>query len=349
MRDAPIRLAFVALLLLVLPAAARDKTVGLCTLKDNFAKAQKSIDRLIVKLTAAAGEKEKLKLGKSIAKKHGRGAKIECLIRYRENDMRYVLLPLLAEKRWQIRTRALYALKMVGDASLVPEVAKSLRDKDARVREMAANCLCHIAAEVPAALREAHEREKDRFARASMAAALAVLESGDKPYDAWEEKLTGPEGARRVEWAWTVKGKSSFNRYDARTSGDSYPAANSFDWPISWYEGSLFAPVPRKSFGAGGNHAGEDMAWFREGCSYHAIAPRAPARERRVRLLDLRPRRLGHPGPAGRRGAQGPEDRHGGPLLRGGERRLRRTQPLRHRAGAVPQAGRSAQGLESEP
>jgi murein DD-endopeptidase MepM/ murein hydrolase activator NlpD len=80
----------------------------------------------------------------------------------------------------------------------------------------------------------------------------------------------GPKGARRVEWVWTVKGKSSFNRYDARTL--EYPEADSFDWPISWYEGSLFAPVPRKSFGAGGNHAGEDMAWFREGASAFAIA-----------------------------------------------------------------------------
>lgn len=80
----------------------------------------------------------------------------------------------------------------------------------------------------------------------------------------------GPEGAKRVKHAWTVKGKSSFNKYDAASL--DVPTAESFDWPISWYEGSLFCPVPRNSFGANGTHCGEDMAWFREGASVYAVA-----------------------------------------------------------------------------
>jgi len=41
---------------------------------------------------------------------------------------------------------------------------------------------------------------------------------------------------------------------------------------LSHCEEDLFAGYPRKSFGAGGTHAGEDCAWFREGCSIYAIA-----------------------------------------------------------------------------
>jgi murein DD-endopeptidase MepM/ murein hydrolase activator NlpD len=254
-----------------LPSAeARDPTVGFSTRKEAFGKAQEALDPKIRKLTAAATEKERVKLGKRLATKHGRGAQLENLIRYREPGMKHVFVPLLQERKWQIRTRALYGLKRVGDESVLDAVVACLDDKDARVREMAANALCHLAQETPEALRRGHAQEKDRFAKASMAAALEVLDSGAKPYREWQERLVGPEGARRVEWAWTVKGASSFNQYDARTL--DYPAAEAFDWPVSWYEGSLFTSVPRKSFGAGGNHAGEDMAWFREGCSYYAVA-----------------------------------------------------------------------------
>jgi murein DD-endopeptidase MepM/ murein hydrolase activator NlpD len=258
------------LFLLAFPASARDRTVGMCTLRDKFAKAQEALDPRIRELTGAKSEKEKVKLGRKLAAKYGKGPQIECLIRYREPDLKYVFLPLLEASKWPVRARALYGLKMVGDEGVVPAVAKVLRDKDAKVRELAANCLCRIATEVPGELTKALEREKDRFAKASMEAAVRVIEAGGKPYDEWAEKIVGPEGARRVEWAWTVKGATSFNRYDARTL--EYPEADSFDWPISWYEGSLFASVPRKSFGAGGNHAGEDMAWFREGASMYAIA-----------------------------------------------------------------------------
>jgi len=256
---------------LLAPAAfAGDGTVGLCTLKEKIADALGDTDADIVKLTSAAGEKEKRKLGEAIAKRHGRNARIECLIRYREPDMRWVFVPLLSDSKWPIRARALYGLKMTGDASVVPDVVRCLSDKEPKIRELAANTLCRVATGVPDELRAAREKEKDRFVRASMEAAIGVLESGATPYDPWDETLVGPDGAKRVEWAWTVKGAPSFNRYDGRTL--DYPVADSFDWPISWYDGSLFAPVPRKSFGAGGTHAGEDMAWFREGCSLYAVA-----------------------------------------------------------------------------
>ena len=264
------RPAILLLLLLALPAHARDRTVGLCTLKDQFAKAQNSLDPKIQELTGAKSLQDKIKLGRKIAAKYGKGAKIECLIRYREPDLRHVFLPLLADSKWPVRARALYGLKMVGDATIAPGVTAALRDKSARVRELAANCLGRLAVDVPEQLAKALSKERDRFAKASMEAAVRLIEAAEKPYDDWEESIVGPAGARRVEWVWTDKGKSSFNRYDARTM--KYPEADSFDWPISWYEGSLFTSVPRESFGAGGNHAGEDMAWFREGASMFAIA-----------------------------------------------------------------------------
>jgi hypothetical protein len=50
------------------------------------------------------------------------------------------------------------------------------------------------------------------------------------------------------------------------------PEASSFDWPISWYHGSHFLRTPRRSFGAHGRHVGEDMAWYRDGCSVFSVA-----------------------------------------------------------------------------
>ena len=72
-----------------------------------------------------------------------------------------------------------------------------------------------------------------------------------------------------MPWAWTVKGKKLFNIYDAKTL--EYPEATIFSYPIQRYESDLFAGYPRKSFGAGGTHAGEDCAWFREGSSLYAV------------------------------------------------------------------------------
>lgn len=262
-------LALLLLLVVAAPAEARDKTVGLCTLEAQFAKAQKAMDARILDLTSAASEKDKARLGKKLASKYGKGAQIECLIRYREPDLKYVFLPLLKERKWPVRARALYGLRMVGDESVVPAVEAALEDKDPKVRELAANALRLLAPEVPPSLTATLQSEKDRFAKASMEAAVRIIKSGERPYPEFEEKIVGPEGARRVEWAWVVKGASAFNRYDARTL--EYPEADSFDWPISWYEGSLFAAVPRDSFGANDTHAGEDMAWFREGASMYAI------------------------------------------------------------------------------
>ena len=263
-----------ALLLLASPIPAqhkaRDKTVGACTRKDEFASRQQKIDPLVQELTRAE-EKKQAKLGQAIAKKFGRGVGIENLIRYREPAMKHVFVPLLQAKPWPIKARALYALKRVGDASTVPAVVKCLKDRDARIRELAANTLSHMGgASAVEPLRKTLATEKDAFARASLEAAAAVLEAGQKPYRPWKEELVGPEGARRVAWAWTVNGPNSFNVYDAKTL--DYPEASTFDWPISWYHDSLFAAFPRKSFGAGGNHAGEDMAWFREGASVFAVA-----------------------------------------------------------------------------
>ncbi|MHC4781287.1 MAG: M23 family metallopeptidase, partial [Planctomycetota bacterium] len=51
------------------------------------------------------------------------------------------------------------------------------------------------------------------------------------------------------------------------------PEAVEFCYPISEYKSDLFCrSYPRRSFAAKGNHAGEDCAWFREGCSYYSIA-----------------------------------------------------------------------------
>ncbi len=257
----------------MIPAAAqhkaRDKTVGACTRKAEFAKWQARIDPLVEALVQA-NEKKRPSLGVKIARKYGRGQRIENLIRYRVPAMKHVFLPLLTARHWPIRARALYALKMIGDASVVPAVSKCLKDKNLHVREMAANCLGRIGSGEVEALREAHAGETDRYVRASLEASIALINSNSKPYEPWEEKLVGPKDARRVEWAWTVKGRRKFNRYDAKTL--DYPEAKSFDWPISWYHGSLFMAFPRRSFGGKSGHAGEDMAWFREGASVFAVA-----------------------------------------------------------------------------
>ncbi|MBK8978188.1 MAG: M23 family metallopeptidase [Planctomycetes bacterium] len=259
-------------LVAVAPVAAQtkalDPTVGACTRKDEFAARQTEIDARIVALTGAATADDKARLGAAIAEEFGHCERIENLIRYREPDLRHVFLPLLAADHWPIRARALYGLKMVGDAQVALAVAAALDDPDPRVRELAASCLGRLAADT-AALAARLEREDDDCVRATIEAAIATVESATKPYRPWQETLVGPAGARRVEWAWTVRGPTSFNDYDARTV--ETPTATGFHWPISWYDGSLFAPVPRRSFGAGGNHAGEDMAWFREGTSVFAV------------------------------------------------------------------------------
>jgi murein DD-endopeptidase MepM/ murein hydrolase activator NlpD len=256
---------------------SRDPTVGSCTQKGPFAKRQQQVDVFVRKLTAASSEKRKASLASSMAKKFGTSA-IENLIRYREPDMKLVFLRLLKHKKWPVRARALYGLKMVGDVSSVDAIGASLKDKDPRVREMAANALSHMGGEKGKEILQARKaEEKEAHVPASVEAARQVLEGGEKPYDeykrgkVWKETLTGPEGARRVEWVWVKKGEKLFNDYDARAPEP--PVAEAFVYPVSEYKTDLFCRAyPRRSFAANGNHAGEDCAWFREGCSYYAIA-----------------------------------------------------------------------------
>jgi len=247
---------------------ARDKTVGSCTRKEEFAKKQALIDIRISELVKAT-EDEKEELGIAIATDFGCTGSIENLIRYRHAAMRHVFTPLLETEEWPIVARALYGLKMTGAAAAIPAVVGCLEHRNARVREMAANCLSHLAVTPIAELDEALKIEKDPFVRSSLKASIATLSKKEKPYAAWKETLVGPKEAPRVKWAWTVKGKRSFNKYDAKTIES--PKAESLAWPISWYHDSLFIPVPRSSFGGKSGHAGEDMAWFREGCSVYAI------------------------------------------------------------------------------
>lgn len=272
------RIRRLAILLLCIPSTtpalvgqtkARNKTVGACTRKAEFAELQKKIDPRIEALVAAP-EDRRAEVGKAIADDFGLGGSIENLIRYRHPAMVHVFVPLLQAEDWAIAARALYGLKMTGDASCVPTIQPLLVHENARLRELAANAISHLAREKPEGLEEILAAEKDRYVRSSLKAAIAVLSKEEKPYSAWKENLTGPKDAPRVDWAWTVKGKHSFNKYDAKTL--EYPRASGFDWPISWYEDSLFIPFPRSSFGGKSGHAGEDMAWFREGCSVYAVA-----------------------------------------------------------------------------
>ena len=268
---------------LVLPCAAaikaRDKTVGLCTRKDEFVAKLEAIDPLVQKLSTAGSDDARDEIAAEIAKDFGGGTAIECLIRYREPEMARVFVKLLAHDHWPIRARALYGLKMVGGPDSVPAIAGALDDDEPQVRELAASALGHIGGDdALAALEQRAKDEGDPYVGATITASLKLAALDEKPYarlsqqaDPWTETLDGPNGARRVRWDWTVKGKSSFNQYDAKNH--EIPVAGEFCYPVSWYKDCLFAGYPRRSFGAGsGRHAGEDCAWFREGASYHAIA-----------------------------------------------------------------------------
>ncbi|MDQ7779240.1 MAG: peptidoglycan DD-metalloendopeptidase family protein [Planctomycetota bacterium] len=257
-------------------AWAADGTVGACTRKDEFQKKQETVDKLVVQLTSAKSEAKAKAIAAEIAKKHGT-SEIENLIRYREPQMKLVFVELLKAKAWPIRGRALYGLKMVGDESVIKNVLDMMNDKEIPVREMAVNTLSHIGnADAVKGLEKCKEKEKDPNILASIEAALKVLGQEQKPYaeykggKKWEEKLIGPDGAKRVEYAWGWKGEPLFNDYDGKAY--DLPEATTFCYPISSYKTDLFASYPRNSFAAGGNHAAEDCAWFREGCSYYAIA-----------------------------------------------------------------------------
>jgi murein DD-endopeptidase MepM/ murein hydrolase activator NlpD len=277
----PALLAVVALLVLaaagVSVAVAKDATVGACTRKDEFAATQTKADVQVAALSAAKPE-ARAKLAKALAKTFAND--VENLIRYREPAMVPVFVELLADKRWPVRARALYALKKTADSavaqSVAPDVVKLLDDKEPMVRETAATTLAHLGGDAAkAALEKRGAAETDAYVKASIDAAVAAVAAPARPWawieaKGWKEPLVGPDGARRVEWEWVKKGQTLFNDYDAKTL--EIPVAKKFVYPVVWYEDDLFAGYPRKSFAVGGNHAGEDCAWFREGCGYYAIA-----------------------------------------------------------------------------
>lgn len=255
---------------------AGDASVGVCTRKDDFAKRQEAMDAKVLAVTREKDDRRREKLAAALASAEG---DIECLIRYREPALVPAFTEILVKSRkWFTRTRAIYALKMIGDEATVPPVALALGDKDPMVREAAANALGHLGGDAArAALEKQRSAETDPFVAASIDASLAAAakRTGASPAaradgKAWKEALAGPEGARRVEWAWVVKGEKLFNDFQAGAL--EVPVATKFTYPVQRYEEDLFAGYPRASFGAGGNHAGEDCAWFREGSSYYAIA-----------------------------------------------------------------------------
>ncbi len=271
--------AVVALLASATPQilAGPDPAVGGCTRKDAFAKRQEALDKKVAALGAETNDKKRARLEKALVKAAGRD--IECLIRYREPHVAPVLVGVLAssKQKWFNRSRAAFGLKMIGGPEHVPALVESLAIRDGMVREAAATALGHLGGdEATNGLKARLEKEKDPYVRATIEASLRLLASPERPYGkrkdgkVWKETLDGPEGARRVRWDWLVEGTKLFNDYDARSPAPE--VAERFAYPIQRYEEDLFAGYPRRSFGAGGNHAGEDCAWFRDGSSYYAIA-----------------------------------------------------------------------------
>ncbi len=257
-------------------AKTADPSIGVCTRKDEFQKRQEALDARVSRL---ASEKNKTQRAKLVASLTAAAEKdIECLIRYREP----CLVPVFARvaktsKKWFTRTRALYAIKMLGDASAAPAAISALNDKDGMVREAAASALGRLAGkDARSGLEKRLKVEQNPYVRATIESALEQIRGEVRPFTpddkstAWKEDLVGPEGARRVPWVWTKKGKRAFNAYDAKTL--DYGEAKRFCYPIQRYKESLFGGYPRKSFGSKGTHAGEDCAWFREGCSFYAVA-----------------------------------------------------------------------------
>jgi murein DD-endopeptidase MepM/ murein hydrolase activator NlpD len=250
-------------------------SIGVCTRKDEFAKRLSALDPKVAELSAARDEPKRKKAAAALVKMAE--ADIEALMRYREASLAPVFAEVLAKsKKWYTRSRAACALKMLNVSSAVPALGRALDDADPLVREQAASALGHLGGEeAKEALGKRRAKEKDPFVLATLDAAIGVA-GGRRPYGeradgkVWSETLEGAEGARRVAFAWAHKGTCLFSDYDAKVV--DYPVAESFAWPVQKYREDLFAGYPRNSFGAGGTHAGEDCAWFREGCGYYAIA-----------------------------------------------------------------------------
>jgi len=253
--------------------SALDSSVGVCTRQAEFSQKQDETDKIVQQYVAEKseiGRQTRLQELAGLADKY-----IENLIRYRQKELAPVFAAILKNPKWFIRTRALYALKMVGGKNEIPAVVKLLSDKEPMVREAAANCLSNIGNDTAVkALEKQRSSENDQYVKSSIESARAVLKAPPKPYvnykdgSEYSEKLAGPENARWVEYAWTVKGAPLFNDYFA--GYPEMPETKSWRYPVSWYKDDLFAGYPRNSFG--GTHAGEDHAWFREGCSLYAIA-----------------------------------------------------------------------------
>jgi murein DD-endopeptidase MepM/ murein hydrolase activator NlpD len=268
-------------LALLLPAAGwgapMDPSLGVCTRKDEFAKRQEAMDQRVAELGAEKDEAKRSPLVTALAE--AASADIECLIRYREKHLAPVFAEVLrTSTNWFTRTRAAYALKMIGDGTSVEALAGALADEDPMVRDVAAGALGHLGGEVAlAAIEKRRATEQDPYVLATIESALGMLGPKGRPYDSrqdgkvWKETLTGSEGARRVDWVWVRKGANLFNDYDARTL--DYPVAGKFVYPIQRYQEDYYAGYPRTSFGGtNGAHAGEDCGWFREGCSVYAVA-----------------------------------------------------------------------------
>jgi hypothetical protein len=240
------RLICVALLL---PAAGwgtpMDRSLGVCTRKDEFAKRQEAMDQRVAELGAEKDEAKRKQLVAALAE--AASADIECLIRYRERHLAPVFAEVLQKsKKWFTRARAAYALKMIGDGTSVEALMGALADEDPMVRDMAAGALGHLGGEgALAAIERRRATEQDPYVLATIESALGLLKQKGRPYDSrkdgkvWKETLTGPEGARRVDWVWVRKGANLFNDYDARTL--DYPVARKFVYPIQRYQEDLYA------------------------------------------------------------------------------------------------------------
>lgn len=264
-------------LLLAAALPAQGKTVhrslGVCTRQEEFRERQEAMDAKVQALGAATEDQARVAAARVLVA--AAESDIECLMRYREPFLVPVFTSILAsEQPWYVRTRAAQALKMLGDAGAVPDLAKGLADADSMVREACASALGHLGGEAAeAALRPRQAVEKDPYVLATLAAMLTCVET--RPYErsdgkVWQEALDGPAGARRVAFAWTVKGQKLFNDYEAKAV--EAPVAERFVYPIQRYKEDLFAGYPRSSFGGKSGHAGEDCGWFRDGCGFYAVA-----------------------------------------------------------------------------